>query len=322
MTKTIYNGEYEKRAITDQFVENLGNMMEKDKDVVYLDADLMFAFGAGLWELGEKYPDRVLRCGIAEANMVGTAAAMSVMGMKPIIHSFASFVTRRAFDQIFLSGAYAKKNLNIIGSEPGYKQTYWGGTHMAFEDIAMMRTVPDCKIFDIVDGVQFNKLISKTVNMDGIYYYRTPLADNIAVYDEETEFEIGKGKVLKEGDDATIIACGRLVTIALQAASLLEKEGIRARVVDMFTIKPLDKELVLKCAKETGAIVTAENHSVYGGLGAAVAEFLSETYPTVVERIGTRDEFGEVGSEAYLRERFGFTPEKIAAHVKNAMSKK
>ena len=139
MAKIIYNGEYEKKAITDQFVENLGGMLEKDPDVIYLDADLMFAFGAGLWDLGDKYPERVIRCGIAEANMVGTAAAMSVMGMKPIIHSFASFITRRAFDQIFLSGAYGRKTLNIIGSEPGYKQTYWGGTHMAFEDIAMMR---------------------------------------------------------------------------------------------------------------------------------------------------------------------------------------
>ena len=184
MAKIIYNGEYEKKAITDQFVENLGGMLEKDPDVIYLDADLMFAFGAGLWDLGDKYPERVIRCGIAEANMVGTAAAMSVMGMKPIIHSFASFITRRAFDQIFLSGAYGRKTLNIIGSEPGYKQTYWGGTHMAFEDIAMMRTVPNAHIFDIVDGVQFNKLISKTVDMKGIYYYRTPLADNIAVYDE------------------------------------------------------------------------------------------------------------------------------------------
>lgn len=322
MVKTIYNGEYEKTAITERFLDNLGTMLANDPDVVYLDADLMFAFGAGLWDLVKQYPERVLRCGIAEANMVGTAAAMSVMGMKPIIHSFASFVTRRAFDQIFLSGAYGRKTLNIIGSEPGYKQTYWGGTHMAFEDIAMMRTVPNAKIFDIVDGVQFNKLLSQTINMEGIYYYRTPLADNIAVYDESSEFEIGKGIVLKEGGDATIIACGRLVTISLQAAELLEAQGIHARVIDMFTVKPLDEELVLECAKETGVIVTAENHSVYGGLGAAVAEFLGETYPTIVERIGTRDEFGEVGSEAYLRERFGFTPEKIAERVKEALKKK
>ena len=173
-----------------------------------------------------------------------------------------------------------------------------------------------------MDGVQFNNLISKTIDMQGIYYYRTPLADNFGVYGEDSEFEIGKGIVLKEGDDASIIASGRLVTISLQAAEVLEKEGIHARVVDMFTIKPLDEELVLKCAHETGAIVTAENHSVFGGLGAAVAEFLGENNPTIVERIGTRDEFGEVGSEAYLRERYGFTPEKIAARVKEAIAKK
>lgn len=154
---------------------------------------------SGIWS--KNIPSRVLRCGIAEANMIGTAAAMSVMGLKPVIHSFASFVTRRGFDQIFLSGAYAKKTLNIIGSEPGYKQTYWGGTHMAFEDIAMMRTVPDCRIFDIADGVQFNKLLGRTIDMKGISYYRTPLADNIAVYDEDAEFEIGKGNVLREGKE-------------------------------------------------------------------------------------------------------------------------
>ena len=157
MAKIIYNGEYEKKAITDQFVENLGGMLEKDPDVIYLDADLMFAFGAGLWDLGDKYPERVIRCGIAEANMVGTAAAMSVMGMKPIIHSFASFITRRAFDQIFLSGAYGRKTLNIIGSEPGYKQTYWGGTHMAFEDIAMFLSKSRYIILAVINKLSASK---------------------------------------------------------------------------------------------------------------------------------------------------------------------
>lgn len=322
MEKIIYNGGYENKAITERFIETLDELMISDPDVAYLDADLMFAFGAGMWDLVKKYPERVLRCGIAEANMVGTAAAMSVMGIKPIIHSFASFVTRRAFDQVFLSGAYGRNTLNIIGSEPGYKQTYWGGTHMAFEDIAMMRTIPNSYIFDVVDGVQFDKLIRKTVNMEGIYYYRTPLADNIAVYDENTEFEIGKGKVLKEGTEATIIACGRLVSLSLEAAKILEKKGIHVKVVDMFTVKPLDEELVLECARETGVIITAENHSVYGGLGSAVSEFLSETYPVVVERIGTRDEFGEVGSEEYLRNRFKFTPQDIADTVENALKKR
>ena len=322
MVKTIFNGEYEKKPIIEGFVENLEEMLQVDSKVIYMDADLMFAYGNGMWDMADKYPDRMLRCGIAEANMVSAGTGMSMMGMKPIVHSFAAFVTRRAFDQIFISGAYNSVNLNIIGSEPGYKQTFNGGTHMAFEDIAMMRTVPDATIIDIVDGIQFNKLIRKTVNQNGIYYYRTPLADNIALYDKSTEFEIGKGNVIKEGVDATIIACGRLVTLSLQAALILEKEGISIRVVDMFTIKPLDEELILKCAKETSAIITAENHSIHGGLGSAVSEYLGENYPTIVERVGIRDEFGEVGPEDYLRTRYHFTPEDIVARVKAAIAKK
>ncbi|MDY6285713.1 MAG: transketolase family protein [Bilifractor sp.] len=322
MADIIYNGEVEKKCITDQFCENLAHMLKTDRDVVYLDGDLMFCYGQPLWDLADEYPERVLRCGIAEANMVGTAAALSVQGKKPIIHTFAAFVARRAFDQVFISGAYAHKTLNIIGSQPGYVQTCWGGTHDCFEDTAIMRTIPNGYIFDIVDGVQFNKLISRTVNMKGIYYYRTPLADNIAVYGENQEFEIGKGIVLRDGEDATVIAAGRLVTLALEAAELLAAEGIHIRVVDMFTIKPLDEDLVIQCAKDTGAIVTAENASAYGGLGGAVAECLSENYPVVVERIGTHNQFGEVGDEAYLRGRFGFNPDDIAAKVKLAISKK
>lgn len=322
MADIIYTGEFEKTSLAAQFCENLRGMLEKDKDVMYLDGDLMFCYGDPMWKLADDYADRVLRCGIAEANMVGTAAALSVQGKKPIIHTFASFVVRRAFDQIFITGAYAHKTLNIIGSQPGYVQTCWGGTHDCFEDTAIMRTIPNAYIFDIVDGVQFNKLISQTIDRKGIYYYRTPLSDNVAVYGENQEFEIGKGIILRDGTDATVIAAGRLVTIALQAAELLAAEGISIRVVDMFTIKPLDEELVVRCAKETGAIVTAENASVYGGLGAAVAECLSEKYPVVVERIGTKDQFGEVGTEAYLRGRFGMNPDDIAAKVKLAISKK
>lgn len=320
MADIIFNGEMEKKPVAERFCENLANMLATDNDVMYLDGDLMFCYGQPMWDLADQYPNRVLRCGIAEANMVGTAAALSVQGKKPIIHTFASFVARRAFDQVFITGAYAHKTLNIIGSEPGYKQTCWGGTHDCFEDTAMMRTIPGAYIFDIADGVQFNKLISKTINMKGIYYYRMPF-NNVALYGENQEFEIGKGITVRDGKDATVIAAGPLVTLALEAAQLLAAEGISLRVVDMFTIKPLDEELVIKCAKETGAIVTAENASVYGGLGGAVAECLSENYPTVVERIGTRN-FGEVGDEAYLRGRFGFNPDDIAAKVKLAISKK
>ena len=321
MVDIVFFGGSEKKPITVRFMEKLDKMMGADKDIVYLDADLMFAWG-DMSALREKYPDRMITCGIAEANMIGTAAAMSVMGMKPLIHSFASFITRRGFDQIFLSAAYAKKDLNIIGSEPGYKQTFWGGTHMAFEDIALMRTVPNATIIDIADGVQFENLIGKTIGQKGIYYYRTPLSDNIALYSDDSDFQIGKGIVLKEGKDATVIASGRLVTLSLQAAHILEEKGISVKVVDMFTIKPIDEELIIKSAEETGVVITAENHSVYGGLGSAVAEVLATNYPVPVEMIGLKDEFGEVGSEGYLRQRYHFNPEDIADRIKEAVKRK
>ncbi len=173
MIKLKYTGKLEDVILTKQFVKNLTAMMEKDSDIVYLDADLMFAWGMD--EPLSKFPDRMIKCGIAESNMIGAAAGMSLIGFKPIVHSFASFITRRVFDQIFLSVAYAGKSMNILGSEPGYTQTFNGGTHMAFEDIAMMRTIPNCHIFDIVDGVQFVNLINKTKDLEGIYYYLVPL---------------------------------------------------------------------------------------------------------------------------------------------------
>lgn len=320
MIELKYTGRLEDVIITKQFVKNLTEMMEKDNKIVYLDADLMFAWGMG--EPLNKFPKRMIKCGIAEANMIGVGAGMSLIGFKPIVHSFAAFITRRVFDQIFLSVGYADKSMNILGSEPGYTQTFNGGTHMAFEDIAMMRTIPNCHIFDIVDGVQFNNLIKQTKDLKGIYYYRVPLKDNIAVYDEKSNFTIGKGVILKEGVDATIIAAGRLVTLSIEAAKLLELEGISVRVIDMFTINPLDKELILKSAKETGAIITAENHSIYGGLGSLVSEFLSENYPVPMGFIGINDEFGEVGSEKYLIERYKFRPKDIANKVKEVILKK
>ncbi|WP_343249878.1 transketolase family protein [Diplocloster hominis] len=320
MIKTNYNGSLEEPIITRQFVDHLAEMMEQDEKLVYLDADLMFAWVMD--DLLERFPGRMIHCGIAECNMVSVAAGMSAAGLKPLIHSFAVFISRRVFDQIYLSGAYGRNSMNIIGSQPGYTQGYNGGTHMAFEDIAMMRTVPDACVFDMVDGVQFNHLIEQTKDMNGIYYYRTALQDNISIYEKGSDFTIGKGIILREGTDATVIACGRLVANALRAAELLLDEGISIRVVDMFTIKPLDEELVIDSAKKTGIIVTAENHSVYGGLGSAVAETLAEHDPVPVYRIGMKDRFGEVGPEPYLEEAFGFTAEDVARTVREAVRKK
>ncbi len=321
MFKMNYTGELEKKPAHEIFEKTLVNMIEEDPKVVYVDADLMSATGA--LNARKKYPQRILNTGIQEANMVGVAAGMSILGFKPYIHSFAAFVTRRAFDQLFISVAYGNGSIHVIGSAPGILQAYNGGTHMTFEDIAMMRTIPKAYIFDATDSVMFNSLIRDTKDLKGVYYYRMPLISEIvSVYDEGSEFTIGKGNILVEGKDATIIACGPLVSVSLEAAKLLAAENIFIRVVDMFTIKPIDEELVIECAKKTGVIVTAENHSVYGGLGSAVSEVLSEKYPIPLLRVGVKDEFGEVGPLSYLMERYEFAPENLAANVKKAISLK
>ena len=318
MIQLNYTGELEKNPVALAGV--LEDLIQADPKVVYIDADLMLL--TNVVDIYRKYPDRVFNTGIQEANMVGVAAGLSLLGFKPYIHSFAAFASRRAFDQLFLSIAYADKSVRMIGSEPGIRQEFNGGTHMCFEDIPLMRTIPHSTIFDVTDSTMFYSLLRQTKDLHGLYYFRMPFKNIVAVYQEGSEFTIGKGIQLQEGSDATIIACGLLVTVALEAAKLLKKENISVRVVDMFTVKPIDEELVIDSAKATGAIVTAENGSVYGGLGSAVSEVVSENYPVPVMHIGVKDEFGEVGPESYLRERFGFTPENIAANVKKAINLK
>lgn len=313
-----YTGELEKKPVA--LASVLEELIQHDPKVVYIDADLMLL--TNVLDLYKAYPDRVFNTGIQEANMVGVAAGLSLLGFKPYIHSFAAFISRRAFDQLFLSIAYAHKSVRVIGSEPGIRQEFNGGTHMCFEDIALMRSIPNATIFDVTDSTMFYSLLRQTKDLHGIYYFRMPFKNILEVYGEDTDFTIGKGIVLKNGTDATIIACGLLVTVALEAAKLLEKENISVRVVDMFTVKPLDEELVIHCAASTGAIVTAENGTVYGGLGSAVSEVLSAHYPIPVIPVGVKDEFGEVGPESYLRERFGFTPENLVVNVKKAISLK
>ena len=318
MFRVDYNGGLEKKSVKEAFVKFMRQALGEDREVVYLDADLMSC--TGMLDVRKEYPDRVLNCGIQECNMVGVAAGMSLMGMKPFIHSFAAFAVRRPFDQIFLSVAYADKSIHIIGSDPGVRQSFNGGTHMSFEDVALMQTVPHAHIFDITDTTNLLSVLRQTKDRKGVFYYRMPREEVEKVYSSDSEMEIGKGNILREGGDASVIACGLLVPAALAAAEILEKEGILIRVVDMFTIKPLDRELVIDCAKKTGTIVTAENASVYGGLGSVVADAVAQEYPVHVRHIGVKDEFGEVGPEDYLCRRFGFTPENIAKVVKEAVA--
>ncbi len=270
----------------------------------------------------EAFPDRAFDVGVQEANMIGVAAGLSATGKIPFAHSFASFATRRCFDQIFLSCGYAKLNVRITGSDPGVTAAFNGGTHMPFEDMGILRNIPDITILEPVDTVMLKNLLEQLVEPYGVFYIRLLRRNPIRIYEEGSTFEIGKGVQLKDGKDVTIFATGIMVAEALKAAESLAQEGISARVVNIFTLKPIDKEMIIKCAEETGAIVTAENHSIINGLGSAVAEVLVESVPVPMERIGVRDLFGEVGSVDYLIERFEMTSSDIVAKVKKVLERK
>lgn len=307
----------EMRAVYAAALEKL--ILKNDK-VVALDADLMRAIGT--FGLLEKYPNNLFDCGIAEANMVGVAAGLSAEGMIPFVHSFGCFVARRALDQIFMSCAYAKQNVKILGSDPGVVAALNGGTHTPNEDIAALRAIPEITIVDMCDSVMAADLLPQIAETYGTFFIRYPRTSIPRVYDENMHFRLGEAVTLREGSDLTIIASGIEVSEALIAADELAKEGIACRVLDMFTIKPLDKDAVIAAAKETGAIVTAENHNLNGGLGSAVAECLAESCPIPMERVANQDRFGDVGSLRYLMEEYGLTAKFIVEKAKKVLARK
>ncbi|MCI9099980.1 MAG: transketolase family protein [Lachnospiraceae bacterium] len=318
--KVVYNGEKD-RAFKEVLGETIPRLAEEDKDVIYLDADLMGCIGTAKWAAAN--PDRAINCGIAEANMMGIAAGMSAVGYKPIVHTFGPFASRRCFDQIFLSGAYAGNSVTVIGTDPGVCAAFNGGTHMPFEDMALYRAIPGAYVFDITDAAMLESVLEQCKDIEGIKYIRVGRKNNMKMYEDGFKAEIGKGIVVKEiGTDAVVFACGIMTAMAMEAAEILKKEGIQITVVDMFTVKPLDEELVEKYAKATGAVVTAENHNKIGGLYSAVTEVLSKKCPTPVEYVAVEDVFGEVGPQDYLEERFGLTAEHIVKKVKAAIDRK
>lgn len=295
-------------------------MIEEGKPVMALDADLMRA--VGLLPYRPAHPDRIIDCGIAEANMVGVAAGLSAEGFVPFAHSFAAFASRRAFDQVYMSGGYARLNVKVVGSDPGVGSALNGGTHQANEDMALMRAVPGMTVVEPSDAVMLVNLLPQIADAYGMFYLRLFRLAARKIYEPGSTFEIGRAVQLRDGSDATVIASGLEVAEALEAADLLEKKGVSVRVLDMFTVKPVDREAVVAAARETGAIVTAENHNVVGGLGAAVAEVVCEECPVPMGRIGIQDTFGEVGFTPLLMERFGLTAKDIAEKVEATIAKK
>lgn len=298
------------------FSETLQEIMTDNRNVIALDADLGDA--SSFSKIAKSHPTQFLNVGIAEANMVGIAAGMSMLGFVPFIHSFAPFVSRRASDQIFLAGAYSKNTINIYASDPGVCAATNGGTHTTFEDLGFMRALPGALVFDPADAVQLSWLIHSLVPLKGIHYIRSSRKATPQIYQTGSTFEIGKGNIINQGSDVLLISMGEVLSDALSAAIQLESSDISVEVIDMFTIKPLDTELIIKEAKGKKLIVTFENHSIINGLGSAVAEVMAEhSIAAPLKRIGVNDQFGQVGSVDYLKETYGLTTEHVVRSVLN-----
>jgi len=299
-------------------VETLQKLMKENDKVIALEADLGGA--SGFTKIEKSNPDRFINVGIAEANMVGVAAGLSVTGFTPFIHSFAPFVTRRVFDQIFLSGAYAQTTINIYGSDPGFCVGVNGGTHTTWEDVALMRTIPNAIVCDAADDTQMEWIIKEFSKLEGIHYVRGNRKVVPNVYKKGSTFELGKGNLIKEGKDVLVVVAGQLVSDALDAAQMLEKEGISVEVIDMFTIKPIDQELILKQVVNKKAVFTFENHSITGGLGSAVAEVLADNGIGVnLTRLGVNERFGQVGTPKFLQKEFKLTAEDLVEAIRDSL---
>jgi len=302
------------------YCQTLIELARENERIVVLDADLMSSMG--MVPFLKEFPERTFNCGVQEADMMGIAAGLSITGKIPYSHTFGTFATRRCYDQVFMSGAYAKANVRIIGSDPGVTSAYNGGTHMPFEDLGIMRNIPEMSVIVLTDSVMLKDIIKQLVELYGMFYIRLLRKNAIKIYKEGTTFKVGKAVKLKDGTDVTIIANGIMVAEALNAVYMLEEKGVSSRVLDMFTLKPIDKAGIIKCAKETGAIVTAENHNIINGLGSAVAEVLVENIPTPMERVGVKDLFGEVGPVDYLKERFKLTASDIVKKAEKVLKRK
>ncbi|MBQ6372021.1 MAG: transketolase family protein [Oscillospiraceae bacterium] len=312
----------DKIATRNAYGEALAELGEKYPQLVVLDADLSGATMSKFF--AAKYPDRFFDCGIAEANMTVIAAGMATCGLKPFTNTFAIFAAGRAYEQVRNSIAYPGLNVTVVGSHGGVSVGEDGATHQCIEDFSLMRTIPGMLVCCPCDGNEMRQAVEALINYNGPAYLRLerPATEIVTDSLDGYRFELGKGVTMRDGGDVSIIANGIMVPVALKAADLLNAEGISARVIDMHTIKPLDEELVLKAAKETGCIVTSEEHSVIGGLGAAVCEFLSGTYPVPVVRHGVNDQFGRSGSANAVLEYFGLTPEVLAEKARSAIALK
>ena len=306
----------EMRAV---YAECLAEMMEKDKHVCVLDADL--AKASGTRNLYERFPEQMFDCGVAEADMASIAAGLASYGFRPWIETFTPFATRRICDQITISICYAKQNVKIVGTDPGISAELNGGTHMSLEDIGVVRSIPGMVIFEPVDAVQLRAAMPALDAYHGPVYVRLFRKELPDVFPADYKFDLFKADTLREGKDLTICVSGFMTKDVLDAAEALKAQGIDAEVINVHTIKPIDRETVIASARKTGAVLTVENHNVIGGLHSAVCEALAQEKLPVVA-VGVQDRFGEVAKMPYLREVLGMTGEDIIAAARKAVSLK
>lgn len=307
-----------KKSTRQAYGEALVELGQINKDVVVLDADLTKSTKTNLFK--EKFPERHFNVGIAEADLIGTAAGLATCGKVAFASTFAMFAAGRGFEQIRNTVAYPKLNVKIAPTHAGISVGEDGGSHQSVEDIALMRAIPGMVVLSPADAVETKKMVFAAAEYNGPVYIRMGRLDVETIFDEATyDFQIGIANTVREGNDVTIAATGLMTAEALKAADILAQEGISVRVINVGTIKPLDGETILKAAQETKFIITAEEHSVIGGLGSAVSEFLSEVHPTKVKKLGIYDKFGQSGKANELLEKYELTAAKLVAMVKENM---
>ena len=312
--------EVKKIATREAYGKALAEFGESYPDMVVLDADLAAATKTGVFK--KKFPGRHIDCGIAESNMMGIAAGLSLTGKIPVASTFAMFASGRAFEQVRNSIGYPHLNVKIGATHAGITVGEDGASHQCNEDIALMRTIPGMTILNPADAVEARACVKAALDYEGPVYLRFGRAAVPVINDRpDYHFEMGKGVLLKEGNDVTIVATGIMVAAALEAAEKMETEGVSAEVINIHTIKPLDKDLIIKSARKTGKVVTAEEHTIIGGLGGAVCEALCEDYPVPVCRIGINDVFGESGSAGALLVKYGLDGDGVYRRVKEFLAK-
>ena len=310
-----------KKAIRDVYGDTLAQLGRENPDIVALDADVGSSSKSIVF--GKEFPKRYFNVGVAEANMVAMAAGLATAGKIPFANTFAAFMVLRAADPVRSLIAYTGLNVKLAGTYAGLSDSYDGASHHAIADIAFMRALPNMTVVSVSDPVEAELATRAAAEFKGPVYLRLSRAEVPVVLDKATyKFEIGKGVTLREGSDLTLVATGYMLIKALEAAELLAAKGIKARVVNIHTIKPIDRDLLIACAKETGAIVTAEEHNVYGGLGSAVAEVLSQSCPVPMEVVGVNDTFTESGDYEKLLAKYGLSAVNIVAHAEKVLKRK